>query len=323
MTPSFCVCVPARNEAVRLPILLDAVAAQTVDGCIPVAVCINNSDDHSLAVAHDAAVRYRGRLAIRAESCIFAPALAHAGSARGHAMAMGAAWLDGTGILISTDADCRPPAGWIAANLSAIAAGADIVGGQIVLDDAEPIDPAIAALRARFDRYWAAVRAIEDAIDPAPHDPPPRHGDHTGASIAIDAALFEAIGGVRPIASGEDRMMVIDAVAAGGRLVHPPSVWTRVSARTDGRAEGGMAVAMTDLAATLAEGSAPLVPAFDHWRARAHWRRAERAAYGVATMLAHEAALPPMPADMALPADLALPADMDPTEAVSTALASR
>ena len=102
-------------------------------------------------------------------------------------------------------------------------------------------------------------------------------------------------------------MMVVDAVAAGGRLVHPPSVWTRVSARTDGRAEGGMAVAMTDLAATLAEGVAPQVPAFEQWRARAHWRRSERTAHGVAAMLASEATLPPIPADMTLPE--AIPAE--------------
>ncbi len=298
---SFCVCVPARNEAVRLPILLDALAAQTVAGCISVAICINNSDDDSLTIAETVAARHRGRLDILAERCIFTQTLAHAGSARGYAMAMGHARLGGTGVLISTDADCRPPPSWIAANLAAIVAGADIVGGQILLDDAEPIDPAVVAVRARFDHYWAMVRAIEDAIDPAPHDPPPRHGDHTGASIAIDAALFQAIGGVRPIASGEDRMLVVDAVAAGGRLVHPPSVWTRVSARTVGRAEGGMAVAMTDLAATLADGTVPRVPAFDHWRARAQWRHAERAAHGVAAMLAKEATLPPMPADMALP----------------------
>jgi hypothetical protein len=298
---SFCVCVPARNEAARLPVLLDALAAQTVDGVIPVMLCINNSDDDSIAVAHAVAHRHRGRLDVGIASSTFAPAVAHAGSARGHAMEQGYARLGGTGVLISTDADCRPPATWIAANLAAIDAGATIVGGQIVLDDAEPIDPAISALRARFDDYWAAVRAIEDAIDPAPDDPPPRHGDHTGASIAIDAVLFSKIGGVRAIASGEDRMMVVDAVAAGGRLVHPPAVWTRVSARTDGRAAGGMAIAMADLATTVGLGVDPMIPAFDHWRDRAIWRRTTRATCGITEMLTRETALPPMPADMRLP----------------------
>lgn len=108
-TRSFCVCVPARNEAARLPVLLDALAAQTVDGIIPVMLCINNSDDDSIAVAHAVAHRHRGRLDVGISSRTFAPAVAHAGSARGHAMEQGHARLGGTGVLISTDADCRPP----------------------------------------------------------------------------------------------------------------------------------------------------------------------------------------------------------------------
>lgn len=302
----FCVCVPARNESQRMPVLLDALAAQTIAGRITVAFCINNSDDDSVAVVEQHACRHAERLDIIVDACTLPPSLAHAGGARGRAMEMGyrhvSSAAGGVGVLISTDADCRPPAEWIAANLAAIGAGADIVGGRIILDDAEPIDPAIARMRDRLDLYWAAVRAIEDASDPAPHDPPPRHGDHTGASIAIDAALYRAIGGVPPIASGEDRSMVINAVAAGGRLVHPPSVWTRVSARTEGRAAGGMAIAMAELAETVERGIDPYVPAFEHWRARALWRRATRTAYGVAEMLAREADLPPMPADMSLPA---------------------
>ena len=302
----FCVCVPARNESARLPVLLDALAAQTINGRIPVALCINNSDDDSVAVVAEVARLYAQRLDIMVDACTLPPSLAHAGGARGQAMEMGyrhvSSAAGGNGVLISTDADCRPPAEWIAANLAAIGTGADIVGGRIILDDAEPIDPAIARMRDRFDLYWAAVRAIEDASDPAPHDPPPRHGDHTGASIAIDAGLYGAIGGVPSIASGEDRSMVINAVAAGGRLVHPPSVWTRVSARTEGRAAGGMAIAMAELAATVDRGVDPYVPAFEHWRARALWRREARTAHGPAKMLAQEAELPPMPADMPLPA---------------------
>ncbi|MEG8030373.1 glycosyltransferase [Sphingomonas aurantiaca] len=302
----FCVCVPARNESQRLPVLLDALAAQTIAGRIPVALCINNSDDDSVAVVEQVARHHAERLVILVDACTLPPPLAHAGGARGRAMEMGYRHVrsaaGGNGVLISTDADCRPPAEWISANLAAIGAGAGIVGGRIMLDDAEPIHPAIARMRDRFDLYWAAVRAIEDASDPSPHDPPPRHGDHTGASIAIDAGLYRAIGGVPSIASGEDQSMVIAAVAAGGRLVHPPSVWTRVSARTDGRAAGGMAIAMAELAATMDRGVVPYVPAFEHWHARALWRRATRTAYGVAEMLAQEAELPPMPADMPLPA---------------------
>ncbi|KQU57225.1 hypothetical protein ASG67_17425 [Sphingomonas sp. Leaf339] len=296
----FCVCVPARNEAARLPVLLEALAGQTVTGRIPVALCINNSDDDSVGVATAVVARHAGRLDVRVQDQVFPAALAHAGSARGRAMAMGLELIQGKGVLIATDADCRPPADWIAANLAAIAAGADIVGGRIELDDAEPIDPAIMAMRARLDQYWAAVRAIEDAIDPSSNDPAPRHGDHTGASLAIDAVLYQAAGGVPPIPTGEDRALVIAGVAAGGRLAHPTAVWTRVSARSEGRAADGMAAAMRTLAAVIEEGREPHLPAFDHWRRRAAWRRAIRATNGAAAMLAAEERLPPMPADMPL-----------------------
>ena len=38
------ICVPARNEARRLPVLLEALAAQEAPGPIKVALCINNSN---------------------------------------------------------------------------------------------------------------------------------------------------------------------------------------------------------------------------------------------------------------------------------------
>lgn len=300
---AFCVCVPARNEAARLPVLLAALAGQVVAGRIAVALCINNSDDGSADIARGAAYRHADRIDLHVDDCVLPPATAHAGGARGRAMALGADVVGVGGVVLSTDADCRPPADWIAANLAALAAGAEMVGGQIVLDDAEPIAPAVTAMRARFDRYWAAVRTIEDAVDPVAHDPAPRHGDHTGASLAIDAALYRAVGGVPPIPTGEDRALVIAGMGAGGRLVHPLSVWTQVSARTEGRADGGMAAAMRDLADTIARDTTPRVPAFAHWRQRAAWRRRERAAQGIAAMLAAEERLPPMPADMDLPMD--------------------
>lgn len=297
----FCVCVPARNEAARLPVLLEALAAQTIAGRIPVALCINNTDDDSAAIVAEVVSHYAPRLDVRIDDCTLAADAAHAGTARRRAMDVGLSMIDRSGVLISTDADCRPPTGWIAANLAAIAKGLDIVGGRIVLDDAEPIAPAVVAMRARLDQYWAAVREIEDAIDPSLHDLPPRHGDHTGASLAIRAELYQAAGGVPEIPCGEDRALVVGAVAAGGHLGHPLSVWTRVSARTEGRATGGMAADMVRLADAIEQDREPQVAAFDHWRRRAAWRRDERARSGIATMLAHEERLPPMPADMPLP----------------------
>ena len=145
------------------------------------------------------------------------------------------------------------------------------------------------------------MRAIEDEIDPLPWDPAPRHGDHTGASLAIRADIYRMCGGVPLLASGEDGALVRAAVAMGARLAHPADVHIAVSPRLDGRADGGMASAMRQLYKVAEDGSRPIAPAFDHWRERALWRRRLRArADGHALIARREPLLPPMPHDMVL-----------------------
>lgn len=298
-----CVCVPARNEAERLPRLVDAIAAQDWPGVIPVAIGVNNTTDDSLDVLDRCAATYAGRLAIDVSAITFAPHDAHAGSARRFAMDRGAALLghDHRAILVSTDADARPPRGWLSAIAAAVARGADVVGGRLEIDPEEPLPEPAARLRQALDRYWAQVRAIEDAIDPVAWDPQPRHGDHTGASVAITVGAYQACGGVPLIASGEDCAMVMAAVAHGARLTHPPDVWVNVSPRCIGRAQNGMADDMARLVAAASGGPPILMPGFDHWRARVAWRRRMRAQSDCPARLVHEEALlPPMPRDMLL-----------------------
>ena len=301
MSVEVCVCIPARNEADRIATLIDALAMQTVDRPFGVVLCVNNSSDDTGGVAQHAAARCEGRFTLTQIECFFEPPLAHAGSARRAAMELGAEMLESTGLLISTDADCRPPADWIAANLAA--GGSDrIIGGRIELDEADADEyTAIFAFRRHFDAYWQRVRAIEDSIDPSPWDPLPRHGDHTGASLALSVELYQRSGGVPLQPSGEDRALVEAAIVAGGKLVHPQTVWTRTSARTIGRATGGMAEDLQRWADAEARGELPNVPHFDHWEARALWRRDFRQGRGTTALMEAERLLPAMPCDMALP----------------------
>lgn len=299
----FCVCVPARNEAACLPILLDALARQDVPGVVSVGIGLNNTTDRSARVIETAQSRWNGRLSIHVEAVRFETALAHAGSARRHAMALGAEVVAhrANAVLISTDADSRPPSSWIRANLAALNEGAEVIGGRLEIDAPEDLPADILAARRLWDDYWAQVRAIEDAIDPVAWDPAPRHGDHTGASLAMRIETWKAAGGVPVVPTGEDRALVAAAVATGARLRHPPCVWTRVSARTVGRAEGGMAAYMTDMALTLNRGEAVMAASFDQWRRRAIWRRTQRDAgldaIGIATL---ETSLPSMTRNMVL-----------------------
>lgn len=299
----FCVCVPARNEAARLPVLLAALAAQDWPGPIMVAIGVNNTTDDSLRAIADAQRHHGDHLDIKTVVADFPPELAHAGSARKLAMDAGLARvaMAAKGILVSTDADSRPPPDWLRNMAAAFNRGADLVGGRIAIDEQEPLPRPVHALRVAWDAYWTAVRAIEDEIDPLPWDPAPRHGDHTGASLAIRADIYRMCGGVPLLASGEDGALVRAAVAMGARLAHPADVHIAVSPRLDGRADGGMASAMRQLYKVAEDGSRPIAPAFDHWRERALWRRRLRArADGHALIARREPLLPPMPHDMVL-----------------------
>ncbi|MFD1704638.1 glycosyltransferase [Methylopila henanensis] len=290
--------MPARDEAERLPRLLAALASQDWPGPLPVVVALNNTSDGSRAIVERFAAEHDGALTLHLDEQTFPPGAAHAGTARRRAMDLGLAVVgqNDRAILLTTDADARPPRDWVRENVKAIELGVDLVGGALALDEDEATPPLVRSRWEALSAYWRAVRAIEDEIDPVAWDPWPRHGDHTGASLATTVAAYRAVGGVPPIPSGEDAGFVMAARALGYRLSHPASVWTRVSARTDARATGGMAAKMKELASSSSHAMA--APSLDQWRERARWRRSVRLAGGDARVAELEIALPPMTCDV-------------------------
>ena len=243
--PKPVIAVPARNEERRLPGLIAALARQSVhataDAPLDVVLVVNNTTDASAAMAQAAAAAQPG-LRLSLEDVTYPADLAHVGMARRQAMDRAAA-VAPNGVLLTTDADAIPADDWVERNLEAIRAGADLVGGRIVGDPTEEatLGPGFghrAGLHARYGRLRDELAAL---IDPLPHDPWPRHQDHTGASLAIRSKAYLALGGLDPLPFREDLAFVAKARAAGLRLVHPPDVVVTVSARTRGRAPGGMA----------------------------------------------------------------------------------
>lgn len=292
------VCVPARNEAERLPRFLEALAHQTVQDAV-IVVALNNTRDQSRE-AVDAACVQHPQLKVVVDEVSFAPPDAHAGSARRRAMDCAADIAGPGGFILTTDADTRPPPDWLAANAAAMARGLDIVGGRIVIDESEPMSEVVAAARVLADRYWARVRELEDAVNPLPWDPPLRHGDHTGASLCVTVAAYHRCGGVPIIRTGEDRALVQAVLRQGGRLAHPDDIWTRVSPRVEGRATGGMAEHMLRLERQCRTNSDVMLPSFAQWQARAAWRREILNRGGTALVAELEDGLPPMVDDMVL-----------------------
>ena len=182
------VAVPARNEAERLPTLLSALAQQTwlfaANKLLDVVVVLNNCDDHSAEIVNVASTRHDG-LRLHVVDVRFPPPWAHVGSARRLAMERALNIGGPHSVLFSTDADAAPAADWVEASLRSISAGADLVG--IIGDKGEETRLGKGFLRRATHHleYAGLVNHLKSLVDPDPHDPWPRHVDHTGASLAV------------------------------------------------------------------------------------------------------------------------------------------
>jgi cellulose synthase/poly-beta-1,6-N-acetylglucosamine synthase-like glycosyltransferase len=236
---SVIIAIPARNEAQRIGACLHALHAQRAVPRFHVVLLANNCTDDTAALAAAWSDRLPG---LHVRTCTLPPGRAHAGEARRRAMQEAAERSAPDGILLTTDADAVAPPDWIAANLRALR-GVDAVAGRAVIDpnDAALIPPHLHDLDARECRYAALLDEIACLLAPEPHDPWPRHDEHSGASIAVRLAAWRAAGGIPRQPAGEDRAFFAVLRRTGARIRHAPDVWVSVSGRLDGRAQGGMA----------------------------------------------------------------------------------
>ncbi len=234
------VAVPVRDEAERIADCLTALARQ--DGPAPgIVLLVNNTDDATLSVVADVASGLD--TPIVAIEHRFPPGHASAGAARRLAMVHADRLARPGTPLLCTDADGRVAADWLEANLYHLRHGLDAVFGCAIIDpvEAERIPPALHEADRHECAYAAALDEIAHWIDPEPHDPWPRHSEHSGASIAVTRAMFRAVGGIPDRPMGEDRAFAAALQRAGARVRHAPEVQVVVSGRILGRAEGGMA----------------------------------------------------------------------------------
>ncbi|WAJ27999.1 glycosyltransferase [Antarcticirhabdus aurantiaca] len=275
------VAVPVRNEEGRLPRLLAALAAQDhLDKAgerLRTVLVLNGCTDGSRQAAL-AAARINPALDLDLIETAAPETISHVGSARRLGMERalaGSACPPAATVILTTDADAVPARDWVSMNLAAIAAGADLVGGHIVGDAEEEalLGPGFAARAAAIARYAALADRLAALVDPLPHDPWPRHRDHTGGSLAVRGDVYAAVGGMPALPVREDLAFVSRVRAAGGLLVHPASVRVTVSARLVGRAPGGMADCLTGWMRDEAEGRPVLVEAPDAIEARLLRRR--------------------------------------------------
>lgn len=243
------VILPVRNEENTLRATLDSLAAQCdLDGAplpatsFEILLLLNNCTDGSAAVAAQW-VRAHPSVRLQVEAITLPPEQAHVGTARRLLMDTACARLDGTGgVLLSTDADTLLAEDWLAQTLAAIARGADVVTGAILLSAAE-LDalPAGARQGYLYDRcYQRLVAELEDLIDPQAGDPWPRHLEHFGASLACTTQIYTRVGGLPALPCLEDVAFIDRLRRIDARIRHEPAVRVYTSARLEGRTQVGL-----------------------------------------------------------------------------------
>ena len=239
------VAIPVRDEAKRLHRLLQALAgaAQACDLPVTALVLANNCMDASERIARS----FRSpALQVSVHSVIFPVSTASAGRARRVAMDLAART---GGLLMTTDADAIPAQGWIRAALDAMGDGADLVCGSISADVPHVLaTPSGARITRAEEAYSALLRRVRHRLDQvagrqsAQSQTP--HYMESGASMAIRADLYRAIGGLPALDFGEDRALVFRAEAHGLAVRYSCDMTARVSGRLQGRADGGMAACL-------------------------------------------------------------------------------
>jgi len=251
-----CVVVPARNEEATLERLVTALAGQRdlrgnllAPSSYEVVLLLNNCTDRTATIARELKLKY-SRLQLHVAEVTFASHEAHVGRARQVIFDLAFKRFQFLhrcgGLILTTDADSRPAADWIAQTAAEIAAGVVGVGGRILLEPAEhaTLSPGVRRLFLLDIGYRRALEELRSLYAPEAHDPFPRHHQHFGASLAVTAAAYAAAGGIPLKRSCEDVALYRAIVESGGRFRHSHRVRVYTSGRVTGRAQGGLADAI-------------------------------------------------------------------------------
>ncbi|AUG81745.1 glycosyl transferase [Kitasatospora sp. MMS16-BH015] len=226
MIGALAVVVPARDEEELLPGCLQALRRAARHPGVPdlpvlVTVVADGCTDDTVRIAHHheaQVVELTGHNvgAARAAGC--ARALLAAGELV-PGIAPDRVWL------AQTDADSQVPPDWIVRHLAFAVSGWHALAGTVRVADWRGHPRRTAAAFARH--YRADGRGSGG------------HAHVHGANLGVRADAYQAVGGFRPVAVGEDRVLVAALDAAGyriGRTVHSP---VTTSGRRVPRARGG------------------------------------------------------------------------------------
>ncbi len=229
------VVVPARDEESLIGNCLRALAGQAgldpseYEVIVVLDACVDRT---ARAVEEVAAEHPRLRLWV-----IEGPGQG-AGPARATGMDVACARLEQAarpgGLIATTDADSVVAEDWLIRQLEAIEAGAEAIGGDVQLDLAGAARLPEQIVRRRQRELVARTR-IAAAHGPA------EHAHFSGASLGVTPRAYRAVEGMAWLTALEDQDLEDRLVEAAIPIHRPSPVRVTTSARTEGRAERGLA----------------------------------------------------------------------------------
>ena len=229
------VVIPARDEAHTIAGCLQALATQTIGRQSYETIVV-------IDACRDATRQVVARFAARSEvpiTMLDGPGEG-SGAARRLGMDSAAARLlalgASDGLIACTDADSRPAPDWLERQLAHARDGATAIAGLIELEPAQQADLPAGVL-ARRERDAAQRLAWVRRLDPTAE-----HHHFAGASLAVTAATYRAVGGIEPLAALEDTAFArrLEEHQVGIRRAR--DVRVRTSARSQGRVAHGLSV---------------------------------------------------------------------------------
>ncbi len=264
------ICIPIRDEERRLPALMARLATiQKLTPNLLIALTFDGCRDAGWEVVQPflAPSKIHAQQIVRSE-------VPNAGRARVAAMSFGRDLLHqhfagkspGEFYLLSTDADTIPNQDWVRSARSNLAT-VDVVAGLTRLDNTRSCPH-----RQRLEAYLERLHTIRRQTDSIDYDPAPSHPYVGGANLGVRLSTYTAIGGVRPIACGEDSDFVRRARRSGYRVRHARDMQVVTSSRLVGRASEGLASALVEAETRPLEVEHPL-DAIHHYCGQAVLRR--------------------------------------------------
>lgn len=238
------VAIPVKDEESRIQAALLAIdrAAREVALPVSIVVLVNNSSDGTIARIGSIACTLS--IGLHVQEVTLPPPLANAGGARRLAMEM-AADRAPRGVLMTTDADAVVAPQWFQAGLHGLATS-ELVCGAIEVEElpAEAAGSRIARIEREYGCIMHEIRFAADLLSGRQDGLSRPHYMESGATLAMRASTYDAIGGLPPVGFGEDRALVHRVEVQGLRVRYCPAMRAAVSGRLDGRAVGGMAACL-------------------------------------------------------------------------------